>query len=59
MQTGNVREDLKLPSGHDDADKLAREIQAAWDEGKELTLTILKSMGFEMVNAMKEANKTE
>ena len=43
--SGNVREDFKLPSGHDDADALARQIQAHWDDGKELVLTVLKSMG--------------
>lgn len=52
--SGNVREDLKLPGGHDDADALARQIQEAWDEGKELVLTVLKSMNQEQVNAMKE-----
>jgi len=57
--SGNVREDLKLPSGHDDADALARQIQAQWDEGKELVLTVLKSMGEEQVNATKEAPKQD
>lgn len=57
--SGNVREDLKLPSGHDDADALARQIQAHWDDGKELVLTVLKSMGEEQVNATKEAPKQE
>lgn len=57
--SGNVREDLKLPSGHDDAEQLARQIQASWDEGKELVLTVLKSMNQEQVNAQKEAPKNE
>ena len=52
--SGNVREDLKLPSGHDEAEALARQIKASWDEGKELVLTVLKSMNQEQVNAMKE-----
>lgn len=52
--SGNVREDLKLPGGHDDAEALARQIQEAWDDGKELVLTVLKSMNQEQVNAMKE-----
>lgn len=56
---GNVREDLKLPSGPDDAEALARAIQAAFDEGKELVLTVLKAMGEEQVNAMKEAPKAD
>jgi translation initiation factor 5A len=54
-----VREDLKLPAGHDDAEALARQIQDAWDEGKELILTVLKSMNQEQVNAMKEAPKAD
>jgi len=57
--TGNVREDLKLPSGHDDAEALARQIQVQWDDGKELVLTVLKSMGEEQINATKEAPKQE
>ena len=52
--SGNVREDLKLPSGHDDADELARQIKSSWDEEQELVLTVLKSMNQEQVNAMKE-----
>merc|ERR1711935_1060612 len=57
--TGNVREDLKLPSGHDDAEALARQIQVQWDDGKELVLTVLKSMGEEQINATKEAPKQD
>ena len=57
--SGNVREDLKLPAGHDDAEQLARQIQASWDEGKELVLTVLKSMNQEQINAQKEAPKSE
>ena len=57
--SGNVREDLKLPSGHDDAEALARQIQSHFDEGKELILTVLKSMGEEQVNASKEVPKQD
>lgn len=57
--SGNVREDLKLPSGHDEAEALARQIQSQFDEGKELILTVLKSMGEEQVNASKEAPKQD
>ena len=57
--SGNVREDLKLPIGHEDAESLARQIQAQWDEGKELVLTVLMSMGEEQVNATKEAPKQD
>jgi translation initiation factor 5A len=57
--SGNVREDLQLPAGHADAEELAKQIQDAWDEGKELILTVLKSMNQEQVNAMKEAPKAD
>jgi translation initiation factor 5A len=56
---GEIREDLKLPSGPDDAEALARQIKTMWDDGKELILTVLKSMGEEQVNASKEAPKQE
>jgi translation initiation factor 5A len=55
-EKGDTREDLKLPGGHDDADKLADEIRAAFDDGKELVITILQAMGIEQANAMKEIN---
>ena len=54
---GDTREDLKLPSGHDDADKLASQIQAMYDEGKELVLTLLIAMDEEQVHAVKELPK--
>ena len=53
---GNVREDLKLPTP-DDAEQLAGQIQASWDEGKELVLTVLKSMNQEQVNARRGAQE--
>ena len=55
---GDTREDLKLPSGHDDAEKLADEIRAGFDDGKELVITILQSMGIEQAHALKEINKS-
>lgn len=55
-ENGDTREDLKLPSGHDDADKLAEQIRVAFDEGKEVAVTILCSMGIEQASAMKEIN---
>lgn len=57
--TGNIREDMQLPTGHDDAEALARLIQAGWDDSKELILTVLKSMNQEQVSASKEAPKVE
>lgn len=45
---GNTKDDLKLPSGTDEAEKLAVTIQAEFDAGKELTVVVLKvlSLGF-------------
>ena len=51
---GNQREDLKLPSGTEDLDKLAEQIQNDFNDGKELVLTVLKSMNVEMIIASKE-----
>jgi translation initiation factor 5A len=55
-ESGDTREDLKLPGGHDDADKLADQIREGFDAGKELSVTILQSMGIEQANAVKEIN---
>ena len=45
---GNTKDDLKLPSGTDEAEKLAVTIQAEFDAGKELTVVVLKvlTLGF-------------
>ena len=59
LKLSTHRLSLDLSSGHDDAEQLARQIQASWDEGKELVLTVLKSMNQEQVNAQKEAPKSE
>jgi translation initiation factor 5A len=48
---GNTKDDLKLPN----EDELAKEIKTGFDDGKELVVTVLKSMGEEMINAVKEA----
>jgi Eukaryotic elongation factor 5A hypusine, DNA-binding OB fold len=39
---GNTKDDLKLPGGTDEAEKLAVTIQAEFDAGKELTVVVLK-----------------
>ena len=39
---GNQREDLRMPSGTDDAEKLAKNLQADFDAGKDLIVTVLK-----------------
>ncbi len=52
--SGTTKEDLKLPSGSDASEDLARQIQADFDAGKNLVVTVLISMGEEMINAVKE-----
>ena len=39
---GNTKDDLTLPKGTDDADKLADQIKKDFDDGKELVVTVLK-----------------
>jgi translation initiation factor 5A len=52
---GNTKDDLKLPSGTDEAEKLAVTIQAEFDAGKELTVVVLKAMGDEAISQLKQA----
>lgn len=39
---GNTKDDLKLPKGTDEAEKLAVNIQSEFDDGKELVVVVLK-----------------
>ena len=39
---GNTKDDLKLPKGTEEAEKLADNIQKEFDDGKELTVVVLK-----------------
>ena len=41
-EAGNTKDDLTLPKGTDDSDKLATQIQQDFDDGKELVVTVLK-----------------
>lgn len=41
-EAGNTKDDLSLPKGTDDAEKLAVQIQEDFDAGKELVVTVLK-----------------
>jgi translation initiation factor 5A len=52
-ENGDTREDLSLPKGTDDADKLAEQIKAQFAEGQELVVSVLKAMGEEMINSVK------
>lgn len=55
-EAGNTRDDLKLPTGTDEADRLAESLQAQFAEGKELAVTVLKAMNEEMINSVKTIN---
>lgn len=39
---GNTKDDLGLPKGTDDAEKLADQIKQDFDDGKELVVTVVK-----------------
>lgn len=41
-ESGNTKDDLKLPTGTDDAEKLAEQLQAEFESGKEISVTVLK-----------------
>ena len=41
-ESGNTKDDLSLPKGTDDADKLAAQIREDFAAGKELVVTVLK-----------------
>eukprot|EP01118_Nematostelium_gracile_P006320 TRINITY_DN2030_c0_g1_i1.p1 TRINITY_DN2030_c0_g1~~TRINITY_DN2030_c0_g1_i1.p1 ORF type:complete len:181 (-),score=44.27 TRINITY_DN2030_c0_g1_i1:176-637(-) len=48
---GTTKDDLKLPVG-----ELGEEIQALYDEGKDLNVTVLSALGQEQIIAQKEAS---
>ena len=41
-ESGNTKDDLTLPKGTDDAEKLAVQLQEDFDSGKEIVVTVLK-----------------
>ena len=41
-EAGNTKDDLSLPKGTDDAEKLAQPIEEDFAAGKELVVTVLK-----------------
>jgi len=55
-ESGNTRDDLFLPKGTDEADKLAEMMQQHWDDNKEMAVTVVKAMGDEMINSLKVIN---
>ncbi|KAK2079772.1 Eukaryotic translation initiation factor 5A-1/2 [Prototheca wickerhamii] len=53
---GDTKDDLTLPKGTDEADKLAAQIKADFDAGKELIVSVLSAMGEEAICAVKTSN---
>jgi translation initiation factor 5A len=52
-ENGDTREDLTLPGGTEENDKLAAQLKSEFSEGKELVVSVLKAMGEEMINSVK------
>ena len=52
---GETKEDLKLPSGTDDLNKLQEELKKAFDDGKDMIIVVLSSMNEEMIVAARES----
>lgn len=55
-ENGDTREDLTLPKGTDEAEKLAANIKEQFAAGQELVVSVLKAMGEEMINSIKVVN---
>lgn len=55
-ENGDTREDLTLPKGTDEAEKLAGQIKEQFAAGQELVVSVLKAMGEEMINSVKVVN---
>merc|ERR1712224_41567 len=53
---GNTKDDLALPKGTAELEKLSTDIKAAFDEGRDIMLTVLSAMGEEQIQSMKGAS---
>lgn len=51
---GTTRQDLKLPNDTEDDIKLSEKIREAFNEGKEISLTVLESMKIEKIIEMSD-----
>ena len=56
LENGDTREDLALPKGTDEADKLAETLKEQFAAGTEVIVGVLKAMGEEMINSVKVVN---
>eukprot|EP00210_Caulerpa_lentillifera_P004254 g4058.t1 len=53
---GNTREDLSLPKGTEELEKIADQIKEFHSDGKETLVQVLKSMNEECINSVKITN---
>lgn len=58
-KNGNTRDDMKLPSGTDEAERLAAQMLQLFKEEKEVTVTVTGAMNEEMVSSLKVANEAK
>lgn len=56
LENGDTREDLMLPKGTEELEKLAEQIKEQFAAGQELVVGVLKAMGEEMINTVKVVN---
>lgn len=56
FENGSTREDLTLPKGTEESDRLADQIKDMHSQGQEIVVTVLKAMGEEMINSVKVVN---
>jgi len=54
LENGDTKDDLNLPSETADDTKLVEDLKAAFDDGKNVLVTVLMSMGKEKIVAYKE-----
>lgn len=54
LENGDTKDDLNLPGETDEDNKMVTDMQAAFDDGKNILITVLKSMDKEKIVAFKE-----
>jgi hypothetical protein len=57
LQDGEPKDDLNLPTGTEDLEKCAKEIQTMFNDGKGVRVTTITAVGTEMVVGCTEDNK--
>lgn len=56
-ESGKTRDDLMLPKGTEDAERIATQIQEEFAKGLELNVTVIKAMSDEMISSIKVVNE--